>query len=525
MTRTIAFPGLMMHRPLLLKEFAERAETVFAGQEVVGYRGGRRVTRTLAETVERARRLASSLSRLGIGVGDRVATFGWNTLEHLELYIAVPAMGAVLHPVNIRVHEDDIRYIIRHAGDRIVFVDDSLSARLPRVEGVEHEVVMGGGSRDGALDYEELIAAGDPSFVFPEIPEDSAAAMCYTSGTTGAPKCVVYSHRSTVLHTLLQSLPDLYGLRESDVILPVVPMFHANAWGLPYAALMVGARLVLPGENLAPEDVARTIAAERVTFAAAVTTIWHGVAQLADLPDLSSLREVVAGGAPVGEALLRRLDELGVPVIQGFGMTEVNPLLSVGRPPARLEAGSAEWTSARLSQGRPMPLVGVRVDESVGGELMLAGNTVASAYYDAPEQSAERFTGDGWMRTGDIVTVDGDGLLRLLDRTKDLVKSGGEWISSVELENAIMSHPGVLEATVVAAPDERWGERPCAFVVPRAGAGLTAEALREHLAGRVAKWWIPELVEFVPEIAKTSVGKFDKKVLRVRAERLTGGRD
>ncbi|MFO6453066.1 long-chain fatty acid--CoA ligase [Aeromicrobium sp. LTX1] len=503
-----------MHRPLLLTDFAERAARVFPDQEVVSHRAGRITRRTMAETVERARRLASSLSRLGVGVGDRVGTFAWNTQEHLELYIAVPAMGAVLHPVNIRLHESDISYIVDHAGDRVMFVDDSLSDRLPRVDCVEHEVVMGGGERDGALSYEQLIAEGDPEFPFVSVPETSAAAMCYTSGTTGAPKGVVYSHRSTVLHTLLQSLPDAYGLSESDTILPIVPMFHANAWGLPYAALMVGAKLVLPGEIAAPADVARLIEAERVTFAAAITTIWHGISQLSTVPDVSSLREAVAGGAPVSESLLRDLDAIGITAIQGFGMTEVNPLLGVGRPPARLDPADPAWMSARLSQGRPMPLVGVEVDEEVGGELLLSGNTVASGYYRATAEQSNRFTEDGWMRTGDIVTRDGDGLLRLVDRTKDLVKSGGEWISSVELENAIMMHPAVAEATVVAIPDERWGERPYAFVVPRAGASLDVPDLKAFLQERVAKWWIPQDIEIVGEIAKTSVGKFDKKRLR-----------
>jgi fatty-acyl-CoA synthase len=513
MVDEVVFPGLMMERPLLLKDFADRAQQVFGRAEVVSHRDGVVTRRTMAETIERARRLASSLDRLGIRIGDRVATFGWNTQEHLELYIAIPAMGAVLHPINIRIHASEVEYIARHAEDRVVFIDDSLSDRFPLVDTIEHEIVMGDGHREGALAYEQLISDGDPDFEFPEIPENSAAAMCYTSGTTGMPKGVVYSHRSTVLHTLLESLPDLYGFRESDTLLPIVPMFHANAWGLPYAALMVGAKLVLPGDISAPAAVADLIAREKVTFAAAITTIWHGIAQLDDLPDLSSLREVIAGGAPVGEALFRALDERGIPTIQGFGMTEANPLLGVGRPPARLEPQSAEWIAARLSLGRTPPLVGVKIDDSVGGEMLLSGNTIASGYFKATPDQASRFDG-GWMRTGDIVTRDDDGLLRIVDRTKDLVKSGGEWISSVDLENAIMSYPAVVEATVVAAPDDRWGERPFAFVT---GTEIDLEDLRAFLEERVAKWWIPEHIQIVPEIAKTSVGKFDKKLLRERA--------
>lgn len=528
MTTDAVFPGLMSKRPLLLKSFVERAEQVFADQVMISYRDGVRHTRTVAETIERARRLASSLRRLGIGIGDRVGTFAWNTQEHLELYLAVPSMGAVLHPVNIRIHADEIRYVVEHAGDRLLFVDASLMDRLPDLSTVEHRVVIDGSASDGVLDYETLIADGDPSFQFPEIPEESASAMCYTSGTTGLPKGVVYSHRSTVLHTLLESLPDLYGFRESDVILPIVPMFHANAWGLPYAAMMVGASMVLPGERTSAAQVAQLIAEEKVTFAAAITTIWHDIARLDDPPDMSSLREAIAGGAPVSETLLRQLDRLGVPVIQGFGMTELNPLLSIGRPPARLTPGTDEWMSARQAQGRPIPLVDVRVDESVGGELQLRGNTVASSYYDL--EGHDGFTDDGWIRTGDIVSIDRDGLVRLVDRTKDLIKSGGEWISSVELENALMYHPDVTEATVVAVPDDRWGERPYAFVVLRAGASSTSQDLKQHLRERVAKFWVPDEIEFVGEIVKTSVGKFDKKLLRLaagehphRADRHPGG--
>ncbi|GGJ65580.1 long-chain-fatty-acid--CoA ligase [Streptomyces brasiliensis] len=513
----IPFPGLMNERPLLLSEFVERAERFFPNQEVISFRGHERTVRTMGETVERVRRLASSLQRLGVGIGDRVATFSWNTQEHLELYLAVPAMGAVLHPINIRVHSEEIRFIVEHAGDKVAFIDGSLNDRFPELDSLACEVVIGSGGRAGALDYERLIAEGDPNFEFPVIPENSAAGMCYTSGTTGTPKGVVYSHRSTVLHTLLQSLPDFYAIAERDTVLPIVPMFHANAWGLPYACFMTGARLVLPGENSSPERLAQIIADERVTFAAAVPTIWHGIAYLDDIPDLSSLRDVIAGGAPISEALMRRFDEVGLPAVIGFGMTECNPLIGVGRPPARLAPDSPEWMSARLAQGRPFPLIGIRTDESVGGEMMLTGNTIASAYYDAPEQNQDRFTEDGWMRTGDIITMDEDGVIRLVDRTKDLVKSGGEWISSVELENAIVAHPDVREATVVAVPNAQWGERPYAFVTRVEGSTLSGPELSAFLEESVPRWWLPDHIEFVPEIAKTSIGKLDKKAMRLKA--------
>ncbi|HWE15511.1 MAG TPA: long-chain fatty acid--CoA ligase [Solirubrobacteraceae bacterium] len=511
-------PGLMMRTPLLVRQIAERAELLFAEREVVSATASGVERSNYGRVVERARRVASGLRELGVRPGDRVATFGWNSLRHLELYLAVPSMGAVLHTLNIRLFEEDLRYVVGHAEDRVIFLDASLAGVMPRFEGVEHEVLMpdADDSRDGALDYEELIGRGDPGFVFPDVNEDSAAAMCYTSGTTGRPKGVVYSHRSTVIHTLMTNQADANALRERDSVMPVVPMFHANAWGLPYAAAMAGARLVMPGPKMDPASLAGLISSEKVTMTAAVPTIWQGLAQLDPAPDLSSLDRVMCGGSAVPESLIRAFDEkFGVPITQGWGMTETSPVASLSNLPPGVDSASDEGYRLRATAGRPLPFVEYRVDEESGGELQVRGPTIAATYYQ-DETSSEKFTEDGWLRTGDVAEVVEHGFLKLVDRTKDLVKSGGEWISSVELENVIMGHHDVLEAAVVAVPDERWGERPCACVVRREGSSLDEDGLREFLSGRVAKWWVPERVEFISEVPKTSVGKFDKKALRAQ---------
>jgi fatty-acyl-CoA synthase len=504
----------MMEQPLLVRHIAERAETVFGDREVLARTGAGTHRSTYGEVVARARRLAGALHELGMRPGDRIATFAWNSVRHLELYLAVPSMGCVLHTLNIRLFEDDLRYIAGHAEDRVVFLDASLAGQMPRFEGVEHEVVMrdGEGEREGALDYEELVASGDPGFAFPDLDERSAAAMCYTSGTTGRPKGVVYSHRSTMLHSLSALTADGFGLSVRDRVMPVVPMFHANAWGLPYAAALAGSAQIHPGPRMAPRDVADLIAAERVTCTAGVPTIWQGLLDLDPPPDLSSVREIICGGAAVPESLMRAYDErFGVPIVQGWGMTETSPLASTGRPPADVE-GEAAY-AYRTLQGRVQPLVDVRIDEDAGGELLVRGPFIASAYYE-DDSSPEKFTDDGWLRTGDVAELEHGSYVRLVDRTKDLVKSGGEWISSVELENHVMAHPDVREAAVIGVPDERWSERPCACVVLREGASPDADGLRDFLAGRVAKWWLPERIEFIDEVPKTSVGKFDKKALR-----------
>jgi fatty-acyl-CoA synthase len=510
--------GLMMDFPLLVRHIAERAETVFPEQELVSRTCDGVERSTFGQAVERVRRLASSLERLGVKRGDRVATFAWNSVRHLELYLAVPSMGAVLHTLNIRLFEDDLRYIVGHAEDRMIFLDASLAQAMPTFDDVEHEVLMpdGPGEREGALDYEQLIADGDPGYEFPDLDENAAAAMCYTSGTTGRPKGVVYSHRSTLLHSMGAGLADSMGIRQADSAMPVVPMFHANAWGIPYTATLVGARQVYPGPRMAPQELADLIAGERVTWTAGVPTIWQGILQLDPPPDLSNLRELTAGGSAVPEHMIRAFEErFGVRVMQGWGMTETSPLASTSRAPAELDLGEDELYALRACQGRALPLVEYRIDEEAGGELQVRGPWIARSYYNDPS-SAEKFTEDGWLRTGDVVELMQGSYIKLVDRTKDLVKSGGEWISSVELENEIMCHPDVLEAAVIAVPDERWGERPCACVVKREGCDLDAGGVKSHLESRVAKWWLPERVEFIEEVPKTSVGKFDKKVLRAK---------
>src|SRR3954465_6592229 len=510
--------GLMMDRPLLVKQLAERAETIFGKREVAARTQDGIERSTYAQIVERARRLASALTELGVEPGDRVASFAWNSLRHLELYLAVPSMGAVLHTLNVRLFEEDLRYITSHADDRIVFVDASLAGAMPDFDATEREVIMpdGPGERAGALDYEELVASGDPGFEFGEFDENTAAAMCYTSGTTGRPKAALYTVRSIVLHTLGARLPDPMGIREADSAMPVVPMFHAMAWGIPYVAAMVGARQVLPGPDLSPGGLADLIASERVTWTAGVPTIWNGMLELDPPPDLSSLRELKAGGSAVPASLIRGYAErFGIPLVQGWVMTETSPLAATARLPGDVELSDEEAHALRATQGRVLPLIDFRIDEESGGELQVRGPWIARAYYEDPD-SGEKFTEDGWLRTGDVAELERDAYVKLVDRTKDLVKSGGEWISSVELENEVMAHPDVVEAAVIAVPDERWSERPCACVVRRDGSELDAEGLREHLADRVAKWWIPERIEFIDEVPKTSVGKFDKKILRAQ---------
>ncbi len=507
----------MMRTPLLVRSIAERAGQLFAEREVVSLTGQGVERSTYGEVVQRARRLASALRDLGIRPGDRVATFGWNSRRHLELYLAVPSMGAVLHTLNVRLFEDDLRYVVGHAEDRVIFLDASLAEVMPSFDGVGHEVLMpdADASRQGAIDYEQLIDSGDAGFEFPDVDENAAAAMCYTSGTTGRPKGVVYTHRSTVLHTLLINQADGPALRERDTALPIVPMFHANAWGLPYAATMAGSKLALPGPKMDPQSLAELISSEAVTFAAAVPTIWQAIGQLDPPPDLSSVERIIGGGSAVPESLMRLYDErFGVPIIQAWGMTETSPMASVSRVPPGTAADDEAY-AIRAMQGRVVPLVDFRVDQEAGGELEVRGPTIASAYYN-DESGAEKFTDDGWLRTGDVAEIEPGAIIKLVDRTKDLVKSGGEWISSVELENVIMAHPDVVEAAVVAVPDERWDERPCACVVRRADCGLDGDELCAFLSDKVAKWWIPERVEFISEVPKTSVGKFDKKVLRAQ---------
>jgi fatty-acyl-CoA synthase len=527
--------GLMQHDyPLTLQLLLDRMRRVYADSEVVSVRQGERTRASYGEVVERSERLAQALERLGVQQGDRVATFAWNTREHLEAYLAVPCMGAVLHTLNVRLFAEQLTYIVNHAEDKVILVEDSLVPLLeplaPTFETVEHYVVIGDGPTGelkNALRYEELLEEETPGYAFPHLDDRQAAGLCYTSGTTGHPKGVLYSHRSNILHALGQCMADSIGMTSDDRVMPVVPMFHANAWGIPYGCTMTGADLIMPGSNLKAEALANLIEEERVTSSAAVPTIWMDLLRYADEhhPDLSSLRLVICGGSAVPLSLMQQFEERhNVPIIQAWGMTETSPLGSVARPPQ--EATEEDHWRYRATAGRPSPLVEARLirdggeevpwDGTSTGELEVRGPWVARAYYKDDESEAK--FDEGWLRTGDIAAIDQNGYIIISDRAKDVIKSGGEWISSVELEIEIMAHPAVKEAAVIAMPHERWGERPLACVVPEEGVELSLEELNEHLVKRVAKWWLPDELAIVDEVPKTSVGKFDKKVLRRQLE-------
>jgi fatty-acyl-CoA synthase len=505
--------GLMQHdHPLTLQHVLTRMRTMNGHEEVVTLTEGEPERITYAELGERVDRLCHALTALGVKPGDRVATFSWNTQRHLELYLAAPCMGAVLHTLNIRLFPEQLQYIVEHADDRLMFLDPSLR-EVWDASGASVDRIVELGD-----EYEELLAdqPGD-GFDYPQLDDRSAAGLCYTSGTTGNPKGVLYSHRSNVLHAMGQCLADGAGLRHGDRVLPIVPMFHANAWGFPYGAGLIGASLILPSRFVAPEPLARAIEAERVTIAAAVPTVWLDLLRYADEneADLSSLRTVPCGGAAVPESLMRAFEERhGVRIVQAWGMTETSPLASTSH---------AEDWETRTRQGRPLPLVEARIVDDEGnevawdgestGELEVRGPWIAAAYYESDDP--EKFD-NGWLRTGDIASIDARGSIKLTDRSKDVIKSGGEWISSVELENALMAHPSIREAAVIARPDERWSERPLACVVVEEGAQLDQEELKRHLLELVAKWWVPEDYVAIDEVPKTSVGKFDKKVLRAQ---------
>ncbi len=533
--------GLMMDYQLTLRHILERSYRLFPNKEVVT-RVGDAVTRAgYGDVYARVHRLAGALKALGIETGDRVGTFGWNHQRHLEVYFAAPCMGSVLHTVNFRLFAGQIAYIINHAEDKVLFVDPSVLPLLEPVaeqlQSVQHVVFMGdppGGVQavagKPAHSYESLLEQAPEEYPFPDLEENAAAAMCYTSGTTGNPKGVLYSHRAIVLHSMGEATTDVMELRERDVVLPVVPMFHANAWGLPFSSTMVGATQVLPGAAPTPADLIRLIESERVTIAAGVPTIWMGV--LAELDrgqhDVGSLTRIMCGGSAVPRAMIEAFEQRhGVPIWHAWGMTEMTPLGTVSRLKRHLDQLSEdERLTYRAKQGVPSPLVDIRAIDDQGndvpwdgrslGELVVRGPWVTAGYYLDPD-SADRFTPDGWFRTGDVVTIDPEGYVQITDRTKDLVKSGGEWISTVDLENALMAHPKVAEAAVIAVADPKWAERPLACVVARKDAGDVTDAeLIEFLRPQFARWWLPDRVLFVDEIPKTSVGKFDKKVLRDR---------
>ena len=533
--------GLMMDDPLTLQHIFTRAVRLFPRKEIVTQTEGELHRYTYGEWGKRTMRLAQALHVAGVTEGERIATFCWNTYQHFELYFAIPCMGAVLHTLNIRLFADQLVYIINNAEDKIIFVDGDLvpvlEALADRLPTVRLYVIIGDaphttGKLQPSVDYETFIADQPASYVWPVLDENAAAAMCYTSGTTGNPKGVVYSHRSIFLHSMGIGLADGAGLSERDSALPVVPMFHANAWGYPHAAPLLGAKLVLPGRFIDPLHIARLMEQERVTLAAGVPTVWIGLLNLLEKEqfDLSALRAILCGGSAVPRALIEGLQRKGVNLVHAWGMTETSPLASISRLRSYQEhLPPAEQLDIKARQGTVIPTVDFRVmnmdtseevpwDNQTFGELQVRGPWIARAYYHDPASEAKFI--DGWLRTGDVAVVDQEGTIQLVDRTKDLVKSGGEWISSVELEGLIMGHPKVLEACVVGIPHPTWSERPLACVVPKPDfiGSVRKEEIIDYLRPHVAKWWLPDDVVFVDAIPKTSVGKFDKKVLRQQYE-------
>ncbi len=520
--------GLMMDYQLTLPTLLRRVETFFGTKQVATRLPDRTFHHyTYRDLARRAKQLALALQQLGLERGDRVATLAWNNYQHLEAYFGIPCGGFVLHTLNLRLHPSDLAYIADHARDRAVIVDRSLLPLLEQFKEqtkIEHVFVV----EDS---YEDLLAGADANeWLDPELDEDEAAAMCYTSGTTGRPKGVVYSHRSTILHTLgvASYTPLANPVSEADVVLPVVPMFHANAWGYPYICAMLGAKLVMPGPHLDPESLLDDFVEEGVTWTAGVPTIWLGILQQLDANpgrwDLSRMKGMLAGGSAVPRALISAFKQRhGLTVVQGWGMTETSPVASVTDYVDDLRDADEEtqFDFAAMA-GLPLPFVEIRArigDEEIPwdgetmGELEVRGPWVAAGYYSSTEQ-AERWTDDGWFKTGDICSIHPRGFIQIKDRSKDVIKSGGEWISSVELENALMAHPAVAEAAVIAIHDPKWDERPLAAVVLKPDESVTAEELREFIAPNFAKWWLPDRFEFVDEIPKTSVGKFRKTALR-----------
>jgi len=528
-------PGRMMDFPLTLSHLLERARTFYPRSEIVSRNPDKSLHRyTYADFYERTCRLAHALTRLGVKPGDRVATLCWNHYRHLEVYYGVPCMGAVVHTLNLRLHPNDLGYIARHAEDTVVVVDRSLLPLFEKfrsaVPSIRHVIVVpdAGPAPEGMLDYEALLAAESPRFDFPELDENSASMLCYTSGTTGNPKGVLYSHRSTVLHAMACCMADVTGMREADAVLPVVPMFHAAAWGLAFDAVLTGAKLVFPGPHLDPPSLLDLMAAEKVTMAGGVPTIWIGILALLDQSpgkwDLSSMRSMLIGGSAAPPALIEGFRQRhGLEVVHAWGMTEMSPVGTMAKLKGPLRQAAPELqASARASQGFALPFVETRVASDDGtllpwdgetmGELEVRGPWVSSSYFS--DEGEDRFTRDGWFKTGDVVTIDPQGYVRICDRSKDVIKSGGEWISSVALENALMAHPAVLEAAVFAAKHPRWDERPLAAVVLKEGHRATKEELAAHLSGQFAKMWLPDDYVFVTQVPRTSTGKFLKTKLR-----------
>ena len=522
----------MQDAPLLIRDIIRHGEWLYADKKVLTVTSEGVKEATFLEVTRRAERLANALDELGVRQGDRVATFMWNNQTHLEAYLAIPTMGAVLHTLNIRLFPEQLAYIIQHAEDQVIIVDASLVPLLAKVRdqmpSVRHIIVNGPettGVLGETLDYETLLMAQQPGYEWPDLDERSAAIMCYTSGTTGNPKGVVYSHRSTWLHSMASTTSNSIGLCESDRCLLIVPMFHVNAWGCAYTAFLAGTELIMPQMFLQGEPIVKMISELKPTVSLGVPTIWNDVLRAAaENPDadFSSIRGIVAGGSAVPRFMIEAFrDRFGIELIQGWGMTETSPLAAVSIPP--FGTPEEQRIDYQVKAGRVVAGVQVRVADGEGNILVPDGKTVGEFEIRGPWITGSYFGvddpdkfHDGWLRTGDIGTLDAEGFMVISDRTKDVIKSGGEWISSVELESTVMAHPGVFEAAVIAVPDPKWQERPLCCVVLEPDTTVSATELRDFLAERVAKWWLPERWTFVESIPKTSVGKFDKKVLRAQ---------
>jgi acyl-CoA synthetase (AMP-forming)/AMP-acid ligase II len=529
---------LMMNYPLTLTHFFERSRKLWAKKSIATrVPGGPLFRYTYADFTERTTRLAGLLDSFGLKKGDRVATLAWNSHRHLEIYWAAPLTGRVLHTLNIRLSPQDLTYIINHAEDSVIFADASLwpilagiRDKIPTVK----KIIIMRDTRDAVLppqlpDYEDLLASARPVSGWPTLAETDAAGMCYTSGTTGHPKGAVYTHRAMFVHCMAQAMTDQLGICEPDVLLHIVPMFHANSWCLPFTGVMVGSTHVFAGPNPQPRDICEMIQSEKVTFTGAVPTVWIAIKDLCEKEgfDITSLRTIAIGGSAAPRHLQQAFEkQFGIVMTHAWGMTEMTPLGTV----SRLKDYMHEWDyerqlDVRSRVGYPSVGVDARIVDDAGrelpwdgeamGELQVRGPWVIRSYYDNPE-SADRFTDDGWFRTGDVATIDAEGYVQITDRTKDLIKSGGEWISSVDVENMIMAHPKVLEAAVIAVPHPKWVERPLACVVPKPGSNLAPKEIVEFLTPQLAKWALPDEVVLIESVPKTSVGKFDKKVLRER---------
>ena len=534
-----ALDNLMMNYPLTLTHFFERARRLFPNKTL-----GTRVPgvglqkSTYAEFADRTARLAAALRALGVRKGDRVGTLAWNSTRHLEIYFAAPMMGAVLHTVNLRLSAQDITFIVNHAEDRVLIADASLwptlEPLLPQLKSLQHVIIMKDTPQahipPRTLDYEALLRDAEPVQTWPTLAETDAAGMCYTSGTTGNPKGVVYTHRAIFLHSFASSMADMLAISERDVILHIVPMFHANAWCVPFAGVLNGATQFFGGPNPQPRDIIEIVHHERVTVVGAVPTVWiaiQGILEQEPRWDISSIRCIPIGGSAAPRTLIETFEKkYGATMLHAWGMTEMTPLGTICRLKSSMEAlPDDERYAIRAKQGYVAAGVDLRIVDEEGreqpwdgrsmGEMQVRGPWVAASYYNNPE-SADRFTSDGWFRTGDVAVIDPEGYVQITDRTKDLIKSGGEWISSIDVEVMIMGHPNVLEAAVIAVPHPKWVERPLACVVPKPGTTIDPAEIIEFLRPKLARWALPDEVVVIDAVPKTSVGKFDKKVLRER---------